>query len=278
MNEDGAWQQGDAYERYVGRWSRMVAREFLGWLDCPRDLHWLDAGCGTGALGAAIVESCAPAAVIGIDPSEGFLAAARARIGDPRARFKQGDGQALRLPDAALDVAVSGLVLNFVPDPAAMICELRRVVRPGGTVAVYVWDYAGEMQLMRHFWDAAVALDSGAKQLDEGVRFPICRPDPLANLLTAAGLEAVTTTAIDVPTVFEDFEDYWTPFLGGQGPAPGYCVSLPERQRTALRERLRASLPVGPDGRIALIARAFAARGEVPPGVSRAAAAGVDRR
>ncbi len=264
MSKDGAWEAGDAYERYVGRWSGLVAREFFRWLDRPGGLHWLDVGCGTGALAAAIVEGCAPAAVIGVDPSAGFIATARTRVADPRARFEQGDGQALPLAEGAVDVAVSGLVLNFVADPGAMVGEMRRVVRPGGTVALYVWDYAGEMQLMRRFWDAATALEPNAKELDEGVRFPICRPEALAALLGDAGLEAVATRALDVPTVFRDFEDCWTPFLGGQGPAPGYCLSLADDRRAALRERLRKTLPIAPDGRIALIARAWAVRGTAP--------------
>jgi SAM-dependent methyltransferase len=271
------WAVGDAYERYVGRWSRLVARDFLLWLDRPAGLEWLDVGCGTGALSASILASAAPKAVIGVDPSEGLLALARAQIDGPRARFQAGDAQPLPLPDAATDVAVSGLVLNFVPDPARAIGEMRRVVRPGGTVALYVWDYAGRMQLMRHFWDAALALDPAARPLDEAARFPICRPGPLADLLTAAGLEAVRATAIDVPTVFADFDDYWTPFLGGQGPAPGYCVSLPETGRAALRERLRAALPADASGRIALVARAFAARGTVPAASGQRPATRVSR-
>ena len=212
----------------------------------------------------SILAAVDPKAVIGVDPSDGFLALARARQGDARVRFQPGDALALPLPDASVDVAVSGLVLNFVPKPTRALAEMRRVVRPGGTVALYVWDYAGEMQLMRHFWDAAAALDPGAKALDEAVRFPICRPEALAGLFRNAGLDAVATCPIDVPTVFQDFDDYWTPFLGGQGPAPGYCVSLADDRRAALRERLRAVLPVEADGRIALIARAFAVRGEVP--------------
>jgi hypothetical protein len=141
---------------------------------------------------------------------------------------------------------------------------MRRSVRPGGTVAVYVWDYAGEMQLMRHFWDAAAALNPAAGALDEGSRFPICKQEALRTLFAQAGLAGIQERAIDLPTVFRDFDDYWSPFLGGQGPAPGYCVSLPETEREALRQRLRAELPTAPDGSIHLMARAFAVRGIRP--------------
>jgi SAM-dependent methyltransferase len=152
-------------------------------------------------------------------------------------------------------------MLNFVPDPAAAVAEMARVVRPGGTVALYVWDYAEGMELMRHFWDAAVALDPAARDLDEGVRFPICRPEPLAMLFSGVPLAGVETRAIDVPTVFRDFDDYWTPFLGGQAPAPGYCLSLSAERRDALREQIRARLPCRADGVIPLVARAWAVRG-----------------
>jgi hypothetical protein len=159
------------------------------------------------------------------------------------------------------DIAVSGLALNFVPQPSLAVHEMTRTVRAGGTVAAYVWDYAGTMELMRYFWDAAGALDPAALALDEGRRFPLCRPDPLIELFTQAGLRDVQVRAIDVPTRFRDFDDYWSPFLGGQGPAPGYAMSLDEPRRDALRERLRASLPIAADGSIALIARAWAVRG-----------------
>jgi len=257
------WEVGDAYERYVGRWSRLVARDFVRWLDCPPGLRWLDVGCGTGALSATILETRAPEALTGVDPSAGFLATARARISSPKAQFEQGEGQALPLEDGGFDTAVSGLVLNFVPDPGAMVRELRRVLRPRGTLAVYVWDYADGMQLIRRFWDAAAALDPAAKELDEGARFPICRQDALSTLFRASGLEEVATAAIEVPTVFPHFDDYWTPFLGGQGPAPSYCMSIPAARRARLRERLQSTLPVDADGRIPLIARAWAARGTI---------------
>ena len=258
------WVAGDLYERYVGRWSRLVAREFIAWLAPPPHLRWLDVGCGTGALSGGILAAAAPASVTGIDPSAGFLELARAQLPEDRVGFETGEAQALPLGDGTVDVAVSGLVLNFVPDPPRAVREMMRVVRPGGTVALYVWDYAGEMQLMRHFWDAAAALDPDARELDEGVRFPICQPAALAALLGEAGLGSVATCALDVPTRFSDFDDYWTPFLGGQGPAPAYCVRLPEARRAALRDRLRATLPFDGAGGIALSARAWAVRGVVP--------------
>ena len=260
-NVKDRWASGDVYEPYVGRWSRLVAREFLAWLDAPTGLDWLDVGCGTGALTEAVVEGRAPKRLVGIDPSIGFLDFARRRLGDAGADLRQADAQDLPFAAAGFDRVVSGLVLNFVPDQPRAAAEMARVARPGGEVALYVWDYAGKMELMRHFWDAAVALDPRARELDEGRRFPICRPEPLRGLFEGAGLTGVETRAIDVPTVFRDFDDYWTPFLGGQAPAPGYCMSLGEEARAALRERLRASLPARPDGSIHLVARAWAVRG-----------------
>jgi SAM-dependent methyltransferase len=255
------WASGASYEPYVGRWSRLVAREFLAWLAIDSGGRWLDVGCGTGALSQTILESAHPAAVDGIDQAEGYIALAREQVSDPRAHFDVGDAQDLSVPDASYDVAVSGLVLNFVPRPQQMLAEMTRAVRTGGVVAIYVWDYAGKMQLMRHFWNAATALDARASDLDEGRRFPICHPDALADLFRGAGLTAVEVRAIDIDTRFRDFEDYWDPFLGGQGPAPGYAMSLGEEQRAALRERIRGSLPTALDGSIPLVARAWAARG-----------------
>lgn len=256
------WEQGSPYERYVGRWSRKVAPEFLGWLGVPAGRRWLDVGCGTGALCAAILENCAPSSVTGIDPSEGFLKTA-ARNLEGRAGLQQGSATAIPLGDAAADVVVSGLVLNFVPDPRAALAEMSRVAGDRGLVAAYVWDYAGKMDLMRFFWDAAVELDPGVSGQDEGVRFPICNPRALESLFGDVGLKRVAAVPIDVPTPFGSFDDYWQPFLGGQGPAPAYAMSLGEEARARLRERIRARMPVAPDGSISLVARAWAVRGEV---------------
>ncbi len=256
------WGSGAPYEAYVGRWSRSVARGFLQWLGQPSGTDWLDVGCGTGVLAESILALCEPRTVTGIDASAGFIEFAIAHVQDERVHFKVADAQTIPLDAAAFDGVVSGLVLNFLPDPRKATAELRRVARPGGVVAAYVWDYAEKMELMRYFWDAAVELNPKAMDLDEGRRFQICKPEPLKELFNAAGLQQVVVTAIDVPTVFRDFNDYWSPFLGGQAPAPSYAMSLTEAERAALQELLHHRLPIRANGSIHLLARAWAVRGQ----------------
>ncbi len=260
------WASGTDYEPYVGRWSRRVAVEFLNWLALPPGLAWADVGCGTGALTQTILTLAAPSLVSGVDLSEGFVTYARGQVQDKRVDFKVGNAQALPLESASYAAVVSGLALNFIPDPAQALAEMQRVATPGGTIAAYVWDYAGRMQLMRYFWDAAIALDPAAAPLDEGPRFPLCHPEALAALFKQTGLENVAVRAIEVATDFYDFNDYWFPFLGGVGPAPAYAMSLSVKNRQALRERLRLDLPVEKDGSIHLLARAWAVRGRVASG------------
>jgi len=218
-------------------------------------------GSGTGALATTVLELASPSAVVGIDPSRAFVAHARAQLPVARARFAVGDAQSLPFAEATFDACISGLVLNFLKRPEQGVAEMRRVARPGGTIAAYVWDYAGEMQLLRSFWEAVEALGPVAAELGEGRRFPIANPDALARAFTEAALEKVETRPIDIPTVFRDFDDLWSPFLGGQGPGPAYVAALSDQGREELRDRLRQSLPVGADGRISLIARAWAVRG-----------------
>lgn len=256
MDTHDVWAVGEAYEGYVGRWSRVVATEFVRWLEVPAGASWLDVGCGTGALTEAILAGAQPSAVAGVDPSEGFLRLARERI--PKAAFHVGDARAIPLGDNEFDAVVSGLALNFVPEPPSAVAECLRVAKPGGVVAAYVWDYAEGMEMMRHFWDAAAELDPAAEQFDEGKRFTSCRPEGLRELW--AGMGDVTVEAIEVPTVFEGFDDFWRPFLKGQGPAPGYAMSLSEDRRSALRERLRERLP---QQKLAMKARAWAVKGRV---------------
>lgn len=255
------WANGDLYEGYIGRWSRHVAREFIQWLAAPVGGQWLDVGCGTGALSQTILQLAEPAQIKGIDRSEGFVNFAKEYVRDNRVRFEVGDAEALMDESGSFDGVVSGLVLNFIPHPERALAEMARVTQTGGVVAVYVWDYADGMQLIRHFFEAAIALDPNAVKHDEGPRFPICHPVALRELFESTGLHDVEVRPIEIPTVFRDFDDYWSPFLGGQGPAPSYAMSLSEEQRAALRERIRAGLPLNLDGSISLTARAWAARG-----------------
>lgn len=256
-----AWASGDSYERYVGRWSRLVAQEFVRWLAIPDNKGWLDVGSGTGMLSRTILATANPRTLKGIDRSEHFVNFASRQVSHPNIEFRVGDAQDLPVESETYDVAVSGLVLNFVPQPHRMVAEMKRAVRKGGTVAFYVWDYAAKMQFMRHFWNAAAALDSAARELDEGRLSPICDPDRLKELFQNAGLSEIEARPIDISTDFKDFDDFWLPFLGGQGPAPSYTMSLSEEQRARLRERLYNSLPFALDGSIPLVARAWAVRG-----------------
>jgi len=228
----------------------------------PAECRWLDVGCGTGALCAAILDTCAPSSVAGVEPSEGFLEIARRQLAG-RAVLQRGSAATIPLEDASVDVVVSGLVLNFIPNVPAALAEMARVAGKGGIIAAYVWDYAGKMELMRFFWDAAVQLDPGVTQLDEMARFPLCRPAALTELFAGSGLEQIAVTAIDISTRFPSFADYWQPFLGGQGSAPAYAMSLAESARVRLRETIRERIPTLPDGSIALTARAWAVRARV---------------
>lgn len=261
MNKGDIWANAKAYEPYVGRWSRLVAREFLDWLAVPPEGHWLDVGCGTGALTEVILHQARPAAVTGIDSAEGFVAYASEHVQDSRASFRVGDAMALPFADEIFSVVVSGLALNFMPEHDVAVAEMARVAGRGGVVAAYVWDYADQMQMLRVFWDAAVELDPTIADRDQARRFPICKPGPLTELFKSVGLTGVEVRALDVTTRFRDFDDYWSPFLGGQGPAPSYVTSLTEEARTTLRERIKSSLAVAPDGSISLMARAWAVRG-----------------
>lgn len=254
------WELGSPYEQYIGRWSRRIAPPFVAWLDRPAGQRWLDVGCGTGALSAAILERCAPGSLTGVEPSADFRRLAAQSLGS-RSLLLAGDAATLPLESGTCDVVVSGLVLNFVPDVSKALAEMCRVTVREGTVAAYVWDYAGRMEIIRTFWDAAASLDEAAAQLHEGIRFPICSPSALRDAFERAGLEHVETTSFESTAKFADFDDYWRPFLGGQGPAPAYAMSLTVQKRAALRARLQAALPPAADDSIALPARAWAVRG-----------------
>lgn len=217
-----SWADGESYDVLMGRWSRLLAPRFVQWARLPDSGEILDVGSGTGALAQALAEAGATK-VVGIDQSQGYADFASEHVGAeyPQLAFEAGDAMALRFPDQSFDAAVSGLLLNFLPDASVAIQEMRRVVRPGGIVSAYVWDYAGQMQLLRHFWDAAMALDPAVANFDEGARFSICDPGELSRVFQGTDFNEVETSHIDLPIVFRDFDDYWEPFLGGQGPSGG---------------------------------------------------------
>lgn len=246
----------------MGRWSRELARTFVLWLGVPPRRHWLDVGCGTGALTARICEISRPASVVATDASEQYIAHARAALPDQRIQFLTARAGELPTRVSGYDAVVSSLALNFLPDPTAALREMTSLAAEGGVVAACVWDYGGGMQFLRRFWDAAVELDPAARQYDEGKRFPICSPSALGAVFRGAGLSHVGVEALEVATRFRDFDDYWSPFVGGPGPAPGYLSSLSAQRQHDLARRLAAKLPRSEDGSIALTARAWAARAE----------------
>ena len=255
------WGDGEAYESYMGRWSARVAERFLAWLDVPAGRRWLDVGCGTGALSAAILDSRQPSAVVGIEPADGFRAAAAERLPDPRFTVVPGDAADLSPSAPPFEVIVSGLALNFVPDSTAAARAMFEATSPGGLTAAYVWDYASGMEFVALLWDVARSLDEGAGALDEGKRFPLRAPGPLRALFGEAGFANVVTERITIATVFRDFDDLWVPFTLGQGSAPGYVSSLSDAEREQVRRAMMERAPAASDGSIALQASAWAVRG-----------------
>jgi ubiquinone/menaquinone biosynthesis C-methylase UbiE len=255
------WEGSDAYEAYMGRWSRPLARAYLPWFGAPKSSRWLDVGCGTGALTEAVLSTEEPTDVLGIDPSPEFVGHALSHVSDPRARFEVGDARQLPVSSDSYDAVVAGLVLNHLSGTATAIAEMVRAARPRGMVGAYVWDYSGEMQLIRYFWEAVAATDADAATHDPRSGYHICQPDPLAAEFRAAGLTDVEVRPIDITMTFRDFDDYWLPHvMVGPSAAQRYLRSLGDDRQLALRERLRSVLPAT-DGSIQLIARAWAVRG-----------------
>lgn len=258
-----AWSSADAYEPFMGRWSRRLADAAIGWAAPEPGLRWLDVGSGTGALSDAIVRGADPASTVGIDPAQSYVDAARARL--PEARFEVGGAGDLPFEDSSFDQAACGLVLNFVPDVEAVLAEVSRVLVPDGRLIAYLWDYDGGMQMLRSAWDAATALDPTASEFDEAEHYTLCYDGALAAALTEAGYRDVRSDSIQIEQPFADFDDYWRPFLGGQGPAPGYIATLDDQAREALRVLLfQTHLPSG-DGPFTLTAKAWIVSGLRPP-------------
>lgn len=256
------WGSGDPYEYFMGRWSLLVGQSFVEWLSASPGRKWLDVGCGTGALSEAVLSTQAPSELVAVDQSEGFVNLAQQRLGKA-ARCEVGNALSLSFQDGRFDHVISGLVLNFMPEPETALREMKRVTSPGGTVAVYVWDYSGKMEFLKYFWDAVVELDPGAAELHEGARFSGSNEEGLRRLFESTEFTDAIVAPLEIETRFKSFDDYWKPFLGGQGPAPTYVLTLGEPERCRLRDHLHDHLPIHGDGSIPLSARAWAAKGTV---------------
>jgi SAM-dependent methyltransferase len=262
--QDALFSEADAYEQFMGRWSRSIAPLLVRFAEV-RDSHAvLDVGSGTGALAAAVAASAPSATVVGIDPAAAYVASARAKRPSDRLTFEVGDARKLRFEDAAFDRTLSLLVINFIPDPQKALLEMKRVTRHRGTVAAAVWDYGEGMEMLRTFWDAAIALRPGDGAKDER-HMPLCGRGELAAFWRRGGLESVVEEGLTIETRFGSFDDYWIPFTLKQGPAGAYVAGLAPAEREALRLRLRQRfVGDGPDHPFVLNARAWAVRGIVP--------------
>jgi SAM-dependent methyltransferase len=258
------WTSGADYDQWMGRWSRLVAHEFLKWLDLPIGLRWIDICCGSGVITEVILDHSSPTSIVGVDISPEQISFARQRRANSTVTFETGSAMALPFADSTFDVAGCGLGLNYLPNPLAGLEEFRRVTRAGGTIAAYVWDYLHGARFLREFWDAAIAIDSDAAAFDQARRFPMCTPNGLRSLFEQAKLADPAVHAIEVSTRFANFDDYWEPLLTGQGSAPTYLATRDRRIQTAIRERLKAALPTDAQGAIELPARAWAIRARRP--------------
>jgi SAM-dependent methyltransferase len=251
------WTSGSDYDRWMGRWSRLLAEQFLIWLNIPPGARWLDVCCGSGIVTELIAERCSPKRVVGIDASPAQIAFANEHRRRSGVSFEVGDATSLPFPAANFDAAVCGLGLNYISDSVRAIGEMRRVTS-GGVIAAYVWDYRDGARFIREFWDAAAAVDPEAANFDQAQRFPMCTADGFRKVFESAGCKNIDLKALEIVTRFENFEDYWTPLLSGQGSAPNYLAGRSERIRDEIHERLRSIFPAG--GPIELPARAWAIR------------------
>jgi SAM-dependent methyltransferase len=263
-NQNLIFSEAEAYERFMGRWSRRLAPLLVGFAGVHDGDTVLDVGSGTGALTAALAKTAPSSRIFGIDPAGSYVALARAHHGSTLISFEIGDAQQMRFDTATFDRTLSLLVVNFIPDVRKAMGEMKRVTKPKGTIAAAVWDYGEGMEMLRVFWDEAVALMPASAAKDER-NMPLCRRGDLARLWREQGLQDVVEEGLTIETRFGSFDDFWTPFLEKQGPAGAYVASLSAADREALRQRLRRRLlGEGPDKAIVLRARAWAVRGTGP--------------
>jgi SAM-dependent methyltransferase len=250
---------GDAYDAFMGRYSRPLAVVFADASGVASGQTALDVGCGPGALTGALVERLGARSVSAFDPSPPFVASCAAR--HPGVDVRLGRAESIPFDDRAFDCALAQLVLHFVSDPDLVAQELGRVVVPGGIVSACVWDFAAEMEMLRQFWDAALAVDPDAPDEARTMRFG--RPGEIVDLFAAAGFEDLVESTLTVSSTYESFDELWLGFLAGIGPAGSYCLALPEEGRGALRNELFTRLG-SPGARISFDATARSARGRVP--------------
>ncbi len=253
-----------AYEKFMGRWSRLVAARLVEFAKVPQSGSILDIGSGTGALAFSVARSVSRCHVVGIEPSKEYVAFANANNPFPgRVRFEVGDAQQMSFPSASFAACLSLLVFNFIPDPAKALGEVRRVTTPGGRIAAAVWDYGGAMQMLRVFWDAAAIVAPRVAEKADEKHMPLCRRGELTQLWKDGGLADLEEQPLDITMRFKSFADYWDPFLLGQGPAGQFVRKLSAEQVQALREEVRRKLP-GATGSFTLTARVWAVRGTAP--------------
>jgi SAM-dependent methyltransferase len=248
----------DVYDRFIGRYGPGLADALLHAAGVETGMRVLDVGCGPGPLAAQAARVVGPAYVAAVDPSEPWAEACRARI--PGADVRVASAESLPFADGSFDAVLAQLVVNFLSDAPRGVAEMARVAKPGGVVAACVWDYAGLMRLLRAFWDAAAAVAPDSSAPDEGRSMRYATPGELDALWSDSGLDDVAVSALDVEAAYDDFDDLWTPFLAGIGPAGAYTESLSIDARATLREELRARLG-DPAGRFTLTARAWCVRG-----------------
>jgi SAM-dependent methyltransferase len=252
------------YERFMGRWSRLLAPAYIAFAGVKDGDRVLDVGTGTGSL-AATLEAIMPSGeIVGVDPSEAFIAYAQKNAKSPRAHFEVGDAQAIKFNDASFDNTLALLVMNFVPDQRKAVNEMRRVTRPGGLVSACVWDYDRGMQTLRFFWDEAVALDPAIEPKDER-HMKLSHQGELGDLWRQAGLINIKEEPLTIDQAYSSFNDYWEPFTKGAGPGGAYVVSLSQERREQLEARIRKRLLADRgDGPFKLTATAWCVRGQVP--------------
>lgn len=261
MSEPGHFNDGAAYERLMGRWSKLVGQQFLDWIAPAKGLSWLDVGCGNGAFTEEIIARYAPVKVAAVDPSEGQLRYARIRPGAKLAEFRVGDAQSLPFDESSFDIVAMALAISFVPDPIKAASEMARVARPGGTVATYMWDFSIGGPPVEPIYRALPAVGIAPPK---PMNAAVATPEGLSALWTKAGLEAVEAKHIRIDAVFDSFDDYWISNDAPSGPQGVLLSRMPPDQRERVRQALAADLRPGADGRVTVATIAAAVKGKVP--------------